>query len=76
MRARLAKLGFIQITDTACILSTTGTPLLLRCNAMPPEVRIIGIEGMPEFKDGDDLAGSMMDAASPKVHRFKSPISL
>ena len=30
---------------------------------MPPEVRIIGIECMPEFKDGDDLAGSMMDAA-------------
>ncbi|GIS95467.1 MAG: hypothetical protein CM1200mP22_27040 [Dehalococcoidia bacterium] len=29
---------------------------------MPPEVRIIGIEGMPEFKEGDDLAGSMMDA--------------
>jgi len=30
---------------------------------MPPEVRVIGIEGMPEFKDGDDLAGPMMDAA-------------
>ena len=24
---------------------------------MPPEVRVIGIEGMPEFKQGDDLAG-------------------
>jgi len=30
---------------------------------MPPEVRVIGIEGMPEFKDGDDLARPMMDAA-------------
>ena len=30
---------------------------------MPPEVRVIGIQGMPEFKDGDDLAGPMIDAA-------------
>ena len=30
---------------------------------MPSEVRVIGIEGMPEFKNGDDLAGPMMDAA-------------
>ena len=30
---------------------------------MPPEVRVIGIEGMPEMKPGDDLAGMMMDAA-------------
>ena len=30
---------------------------------MPPEVRVIGIEGMPEMKPGDDLAGIMMDAA-------------
>ena len=30
---------------------------------MPPEVRVIGITGMPEFKDGDDLAGPMMDSA-------------
>ena len=30
---------------------------------MPPEVRVIGITGMPEFKDGDDLSGPMMDAA-------------
>lgn len=30
---------------------------------MPPEVRVIGIEGMPEFAEGDDLAGPMMDAA-------------
>ncbi len=30
---------------------------------MPPEVRIIGIQGMPEIKPGDDLAGMLMDAA-------------
>ena len=30
---------------------------------MPPEVRVIGIEGMPELTVGDDLAGLMMDAA-------------
>ena len=30
---------------------------------MPPEVRVIGVEGMPELKPGDDLAGMMMDAA-------------
>ena len=31
---------------------------------MPPEVRVIGIEGMPEIQLGDDLAGLMMDAAA------------
>ena len=30
---------------------------------MPPEVRVVGIEGMPELTVGDDLAGLMMDAA-------------
>ena len=30
---------------------------------MPPEVRVIGIEGMPEIGVGDDLAGLMIDAA-------------
>ena len=30
---------------------------------MPNEVRIIGVEGMPELGPGDDLAGLMMDAA-------------
>ena len=30
---------------------------------MPPEIRVIGIEGMPEAKPGDDLAGQMLDAA-------------
>ena len=31
---------------------------------MPPEVRVIGVEGMPELGPGDDLAGLMMDAAA------------
>ena len=31
---------------------------------MPPEVRVIGIEGMPEIQAGDNLAGLMMDAAA------------
>ena len=30
---------------------------------MPPEVRVIGVQGMPEIKPGDNLAGLMMDAA-------------
>ena len=30
---------------------------------MPPEIRVIGIEGMPEAKPGDDLAGQVLDAA-------------
>ena len=31
---------------------------------MPPEVRVIGVKGMPELGPGDDLAGLMMDAAA------------
>ena len=31
---------------------------------MPPEIRVIGIEGMPEAQPGDDLAGQIMDAAN------------
>ena len=31
---------------------------------MPNEVRVIGVEGMPEMGPGDDLAGLMMDAAA------------
>ena len=31
---------------------------------MPSEVRVIGVEGMPELGVGDDLAGLMMDAAA------------
>ena len=30
---------------------------------MPPEVRVIGIQGIPEIKPGDDLAGQLIDAA-------------
>ena len=30
---------------------------------MPPEVRVIGVEGMPEVQPGDDLAEQLMDAA-------------
>ena len=30
---------------------------------MPPEIRVIGIEGMPEAKPGDDLAGQMLEAS-------------
>ncbi len=30
---------------------------------MPPELKIIGVQGMPEVKPGDDLAGFLMDAA-------------
>ena len=32
-------------------------------SAMPPEIRVIGIEGMPEAQPGDDLAGQLLDAA-------------
>ena len=30
---------------------------------MPPEIRIIGLQGMPEIQPGDDLAARIMDAA-------------
>ncbi len=30
---------------------------------MPPEIRVIGVEGMPEVVAGDDLAAQIMDAA-------------
>ncbi len=30
---------------------------------MPPELRVIGIEGMPEAQPGDDLAGQIIEAA-------------
>ena len=29
---------------------------------MPPEIRVIGVEGMPEAVTGDDLAAQIMDA--------------
>ncbi len=31
---------------------------------MPPEIRAIGIEGLPEVQAGDDLAGQIMAAAA------------
>jgi coenzyme F420-0:L-glutamate ligase/coenzyme F420-1:gamma-L-glutamate ligase len=30
---------------------------------MPPEIRVIGVQGMPEIKPGYDLVGFLMDAA-------------
>lgn len=30
---------------------------------MPPEIRVIGVEGMPEVQAGDDLSALLMDAA-------------
>ena len=30
---------------------------------MPPEIRVIGVEGMPEVQPGDDISTQMMDAA-------------
>jgi coenzyme F420-0:L-glutamate ligase / coenzyme F420-1:gamma-L-glutamate ligase len=30
---------------------------------MPPEIRVIGVHGMPEVRDGDDLPELIMDAA-------------
>ena len=30
---------------------------------MPPQLNVIGIEGMPEARPGDDLAGQILDAA-------------
>ena len=38
---------------------------------MPPEVRVIGIEGMPEMGPGDDLAGLMIDAAQAQGTPFE-----
>ena len=31
---------------------------------MPPEIRAVGIEGLPEVQAGDDLAAQIMDAAA------------
>ena len=33
---------------------------------MAPEVRIIGIEGIPEVRPGDDLVGLILDAANAR----------
>ena len=34
---------------------------------MPPEIRAVGIEGLPEVQAGDDLAAQIMDAAAELV---------
>ena len=34
---------------------------------MPPEIRVIGIEGMPEVREGDDLASLIIAAAGDRV---------
>ncbi len=39
---------------------------------MPPEVRVIGVEGMPELKSGDDLTGMMIDAAQSQGSPFEA----
>ena len=39
---------------------------------MPPEIRVIGIEGMPEVKAGDDLAVQIMDAAQAQGSAIQS----
>ena len=38
----------------------------------PPEVRVIGVQGMPEIKSGDDIAGMMMDAAAQQGTPFEA----
>ena len=38
----------------------------------PPEVRVIGVQGMPEIKAGDDIAGMMMDAAAQQGTPFEA----
>ena len=30
---------------------------------MPPEIRVIGVEGMPEVQTGDDLGVMLVEAA-------------
>ena len=30
---------------------------------MPPEIRVIGVEGMPEIQPGDDLGSMLVEAA-------------
>ncbi len=39
---------------------------------MPPEIRVIGIEGMPEVVAGDDLAAQIMDAAQAQETAIES----
>ena len=39
---------------------------------MPPEIRVIGVEGMPEVQPGDDLSAQMMDAADGQGTPFEA----
>ena len=39
---------------------------------MPPEIRVIGIEGMPEVQPGDDLAAQLLDAAQRQATAIES----
>ena len=38
----------------------------------PPEVRVIGVQGMPEIQSGDDIADMMMDAAAQQGTPFEA----
>jgi len=39
---------------------------------MPPEIRVIGVEGMPEAVAGDDLAAQIMDACQNQGTRIEA----
>ena len=39
---------------------------------MPPEIRVIGVEGMPEVVAGDDLAAQIMDASQTQGTAIES----
>ena len=39
---------------------------------MPPEIRVIGVEGIPEIQPGDDLASLVMDAAQGQNTPFQA----
>ncbi|MCI0798176.1 MAG: coenzyme F420-0:L-glutamate ligase, partial [Chloroflexi bacterium] len=39
---------------------------------MPPEIRVIGVEGIPEIQAGDDLASLVMDAAQGQNTSFQA----
>ncbi len=39
---------------------------------MPPEIRVIGVEGMPEAEAGDDLAAQIMDACQNQGTRIEA----
>ena len=39
---------------------------------MPPEIRVIGVEGMPEVVAGDDLSAQIMDASQTQGTAIES----